>query len=85
MKLIAKAPKGKEFLHSRKYSYFASDESAETICNTLNESKQNLSDGEIWRVYDFDYGMTLYVSKKIELNNGVIETSYIGNFSKFPC
>lgn len=77
MKLIAKAPKGEEFLHSRKYAYFASDEYAGTICDALNESKRHLSDGEIWQVYDFDYGMTCYITKKIDLNGGVIETSYI--------
>lgn len=77
MKLIAKTPKGKEFLRSRKYSYFASDESAGTICDTLNESKRHLSDGEIWKVYDFDYGMACYVRNKIYLNRGEIETSYI--------
>lgn len=77
MKLIAKAPKGMEFLHSRKNAYFANDESAGLICDALNESKRNLSDGEIWKVYDFDYSMTCYVRNIIDLNRGEMEISHI--------
>lgn len=76
-KLIAKTIIGREFMHSRSYAYFA-DKNADRICETLNESKYQIKEGECWHVYDFDYGQKAYVEQAITLTKtGKIKLSYV--------
>lgn len=74
MKLIAKAPKGMEFFHSRKEAYFAPDTSARVICERLNDAKFRLKDGtEVWHVYDYDFMQNDYVTGKLYLYKGNVK------------
>lgn len=43
MKLIAKTQKNTEYLHSKKFAYFAPDASANKICSIMNKVKYNLN------------------------------------------
>lgn len=74
MKLIAKAPKGMEFLHSRKETYFAPDTSAKVICEKLNDAKFRLKDEtEVWHVYDYDFSQEYYANGKLYLYKGDVK------------
>lgn len=74
MKLIAKAPKGAEFLHSRKEAYFASNASADKICEIMNNVKFRLaSENEVWHVYDYDFTQEYYASGKLRIYKGNVK------------
>ena len=76
-KLIARTQVGKEFLHSKKDSFFC-DRSAQRIADILNENKYKLADGEKWHVYDFDYSQEMYVTSKIYIaSNGKIKAKAV--------
>lgn len=64
MKLIAKTQDGREFFHSKKNCYFCESNAAK-ICDDLNRIRYNLSDGEKWFVYDYDFSQSLYCFEKI--------------------
>lgn len=76
-KLIAKTLIGKEYLHSRTHAYFA-DKDADKICQTLNEAKYHLKDGERWHVYDYDFTQERYVEQVISITKtGKVKLSYV--------
>lgn len=73
MKLIAKAQRGREFLHSKENAFFAPNSSANKICKLLNDSKFRLkSENEVWHVYDYDLMQEYYVTQKISARNGKV-------------
>lgn len=56
MKMIAKAIEGKEYLYIAKTAHKVSARSADRICEALNQQRYQLSEGQIWHVYDMgDY------------------------------
>lgn len=67
-KLIAKTRIGTEYMHSKQSAFFAS-ENADKIALLLNCSGYNLSDGEAWHVYDFDYTQKSYVTHEVYLTD----------------
>lgn len=74
MKLIAKTQKNTEYLHSKKFAYFAPDASANKICSIMNKVKYNLnSDDELWYVYDYDFSADLYVTHRLRIYKGVVK------------
>lgn len=74
MKLIAKAPKGAEFFHSRKEAYFAPESSANKICEIMNNAKFRLaSENEVWHVYDYDFTQEYYASGKLRIYKGNVK------------
>lgn len=73
MKLLAVAPKGREYLHSRKKSGYAPDASAQKICDILNQAKCMLEDGEVWHIYDYDFTMDDYVFQKFTIRKGIVK------------
>lgn len=78
MKLIAKAPKGKEFCHSRMEAYFVSNSSANKICKIMNDVKFRLkSENEIWYVYDYDWTQEDYVTHRLSIYRGVVKLKAI--------
>ncbi len=73
MKLIAKAPKGREFLHSKENAFFASNTSANKICKLLNDTNFRLkNENEVWYVYDYDFIQEYYVTQRISIRNGKV-------------
>lgn len=73
MKLIAKAPKGAEFFHSRKDAFFAPDSSADKIRDILIKEKFRLkNETETWHVYDFDWMQQYYVTQRLSIYRGVV-------------
>ena len=77
MKLIAVAKKGKEFVHSTEWAYFAPDSSADRIAKSLNENKYMLNDGEKWQVYDYDYMQENYVIYRLSIYRNAIKKHYL--------
>jgi hypothetical protein len=76
-KLIAKAVIGKEYLHSKQNTFFASD-NAQKIVDILNKSKYKLNDGECWHVYDYDFMQDTYTEQRIYITNkGAIKATLI--------
>lgn len=73
MKLLAIAPKGREFLHSRQKSGYVSDASAQKICDILNKSKFMLQDGKVWHIYYYDFTMSNYVFQKFTIRKGIVK------------
>lgn len=67
-KLIAKTRIGAEFLHSKNDSFFCS-KNAQRIAEILNENRYNLTDGEKWHVYDYDFSHDMYVFERIYIDN----------------
>jgi hypothetical protein len=67
-KLIAKTQEGKEFFHSKKDVFFASN-NVQKIADILNKNKYKLSDGEKWHVYEYDYMQDFYVELRIFISN----------------
>ena len=63
-KLIAKTTMGKEYLHSREYSFFASS-NAKKIAEILNSNNYKIKENEKWYVYDFDFMQETYVNNRI--------------------
>lgn len=73
MKLIAKAPKGAEFFHSRKDAFFVPDSSADKICNIMNTEKFRLkNETEVWHVYDYDWMQQDYVTQRLSIYKGIV-------------
>lgn len=76
-KLIAKTQEGKEYLHSKTNSFFASA-NAQKIADALNKNKYKLVAGEKWHVYDYDYTQEFYVNCRIFIaRNGHIKVAII--------
>lgn len=74
MKLIAKAQRGKEFLHSKKDAFFAPDASAKKICKIMNDVKFRIkNDTELWFVYDYDFSQDMYVTGRLSIYKGQIK------------
>lgn len=67
-KLIAKTQEGKEFLHSKKNTFFANS-NAQKIVDILNKNKYQLQDGEKWFVYDYDFMQDYYTQHNIYITN----------------
>jgi hypothetical protein len=67
-KLIAKTIDGKEFLHTKKNTFFASA-NAKKIADILNKSKYDIKTGEKWYVYDYDYMQQFYTTQRIYITN----------------
>ena len=53
-KLIAIAPKGKEFIFKTSLMIAVPKSSAVKIRNRLNRERYKLKDGEVWHIYDND-------------------------------
>ena len=76
-KLIAKTRTGKEFLYSRRNCFFASA-NAQKIADALNTQKYEISDGEKWHVYDYDYSMNSFCYQRIYIaSNGSVKAKGI--------
>lgn len=73
MKLLAIAPKGREYLHSRQNAGYAPDASAQKICDILNQIKYLLKDGETWHIYDYDFTMDDYIFQKFTIRKGFVK------------
>lgn len=74
MKLIAKAVKGKEFLHSKENAFFVPDSSANKICKIMNDVKFRINnDTEIWHVYDYDWLQETYVTHRLSIYKGRVK------------
>lgn len=54
-KMIAKTIKGKEFIYSKSTAHAVPTASAYAICDALNECKYQLTDDQVWHVYDCDW------------------------------
>lgn len=73
MKLIAIAPKGKEYLHSKTQAFYAPNASADKICKILNDTKFRLkNENEVWHVYDYDFTMNYYVNGRFSIYKGAV-------------
>ena len=61
MKILAIAPKGKEFIYDYTTAHKVSKRAAVTIRDILNHLNYKLSSGYIWYIYDIDTYDTAYV------------------------
>jgi hypothetical protein len=74
MKLIAMTVKGKEYLHSKTYAFFASDRSAKKICEVMNNVKFRIKNNlETWYIYDYDFTQESYVTGKLTIHKGIVK------------
>lgn len=78
MKLIAKAPKGREFFHSKTEAFFVPNASANKICEIMNDTKFRLkSENELWHIYDYDWTQEDYVTHRLSIYRGVVKLKAI--------
>lgn len=56
MKFIAIAVKGQEFLYKRSSMLEVSERSAQMIADALTKARYMLKDGEVWHVFEAEYG-----------------------------
>ena len=66
MKIIAKTETEGEYLYliDRKSAHYAPDASAAKMLSILNSCRFQLKNGEIWKIYDYEYGCDLFVARR---------------------
>lgn len=77
MKIIAKAQKGKEFLYNLDSAGFAPDSSAQKMADDMNKANYKLGPGEVWHVYDAQYGDDLRIFKKFYYTKNCLKVKYL--------
>lgn len=79
IKIIAKTIKGKEFFYNANSAYKVSANSAEKILTVLNSVRWNLSDNQVWHIYDideFDNAYTVARYQKFTIRKGTVKAVY---------
>lgn len=73
---IAKTIEGKEYKFSMSSAMLVSTKSKDLICESLNKSRYDLKEGQIWHIYENDYYYDEQIDKKATIRGGYIRQSY---------
>lgn len=85
-KIIAKTIIGTEFIYSKLNCFSVPAASCEKICVALNNYKWNISNNELWKVYDisdFDIRYTNAAFQKLMIRKGKIRVINLSTYLGF--
>lgn len=80
-KFIAIAPKGREYIYKRSSMLAVPKKSAQVIADALTKERYRIKDGEVWHVYDTEYGDEDFISGNVRnLGKGRLRITHSGRW-----